>query len=174
MKELTHDSKHLYNILPVLKHATLESLRRKGWVARRSAPLWAGSAIDPLAMVKIGLAMAATELAVLTACLTLGLAGDETYTVVVLTLGLEVFALVLAGLFLIARGEAHRAAGLLIHPTPLYKQEWHKVHSVFWYIRVSGMDVFTPDYKALDFAGLDSLYPYAVAAGFDRRVVTLF
>lgn len=54
--------------------------------------------------------------------------------------------------------------------TPKFQDRYQEIYGLFLYMKVSGMDIMTPDYKTLDLRGLDKLYPYAVAVGLDKRL----
>lgn len=58
--------------------------------------------------------------------------------------------------------------------SPKYKQHYRDVLGLHQYLSVAGMDTMTPDYEKLDFRGLDPLYPYAIAAGLDGKIVEMF
>lgn len=54
--------------------------------------------------------------------------------------------------------------------TPKFQDKYQEIYGLFLYMKVSGMDTMTPDYKTLDMRGLDRLYPYAVAVGLDKKL----
>ena len=102
-----------------------------------------------------------------------GASSDTIVFTVVLTLSLEMVLGALAALVVVFRGEMIHSAQFTMAATTKYAQQWRDVYGVYEYIRVSGMDIFTPHYETMDFVGLDPLYPYAVAAGLDKKVIKL-
>lgn len=156
-----------------LEYEVTKSLRQKGWIMTRKPPLRGLSEV-PLRYIIIGFIIN------LTVCMTMllagkafGLSGETLYMAILLVLTAEAIVSVISGFVITFRGEMLHSARFIMAATTKYEQQWKDVYGVYEYIRVSGMDIFTPDYETMSFKGLDSLYPYAVALGLDKKVVKL-
>lgn len=161
-------------LLPVLEREARRSLTEKGWIKNLPVPMRASSALSSSQIIKtvwfiaISLAVAAIT----------GIAGGftaaNTYLLAGAVLLVEIILLIVGGLVLIMRGEALFAAGISVSMSSQYRERWKNLSGVYDYLRVSGMDIFTPDYDKPNFQELDRLYPYAVAAGLDKRILKEF
>lgn len=156
-----------------LEYEVAHSLRQKGWIVSRKPPLRGLSEVPPK-YIGIGFII---NLIVCAATLLAGVAfdvsGDVLYIAIVLMLTMEVMVSIIVGFFILFRGEVLHNARFIMAATTKYEQQWKDVYGVYEYLRVSGMDIFTPDYKTMSLKGLDPLYAYAVAVGLDKKVVRL-
>ncbi|HJQ08534.1 MAG TPA: hypothetical protein VJ836_03595 [Candidatus Saccharimonadales bacterium] len=173
LKGLDGDTR-LYELLPTIRYEATQSLVRKGWIVSKKKPLRGLSSLPGRYVLYascIGIACAAVATLIAVAMQASGVA---IYMTAVLTLTIEVILALIAGLIVVFRGEMIHNAQFIMAATTKYTQDWKNVYGVYEYIRVSGMDIFTPDYETLDFKGLDPLYPYAVAAGLDKKILSAF
>lgn len=157
-----------------VEYETKRSLRSKGWIVDKKPPLRGLSDVPPTytritliaAAIIVVLAIMGTKLG--------GGSGILVYTVVVLTaLAAEAVIISIVGLLIVFHGEMAHNAQFMLAASTKYAQQWKNVYGVYQYIRISGMDIFTPNYDTMDFSGLDPLYPFAVAAGLDKKIVKL-
>lgn len=80
---------------------------------------------------------------------------------------------IVVGVMYIMRGGFKDTSVVARNYSPQYKHSYDEMIGLRQYLTVSGMDTMTPDYTTLDFRTLDTLYPYAVALGMDKRLIEL-
>ncbi len=158
---------------PIIEFAALDSLNKKGWV-KTTRPYLRGGSIMPAKYIlgATGVVLVACAL-IYVAGLVFGLASEFLSELYMLTFTAAFILGAICLLVVVVRGEALTSAGMMMHTTDTYKENWHKVNGVYDYLRVSGNDIFTPDYQTLAFQKVDKLYPYAVAAGLDKKVLRI-
>jgi hypothetical protein len=159
--------------IAALEYEVTKSLRQKGWIMSKKPPLRGLSKV-PLKYIIIGFIINIIVcMATLLAGKAFDVSGEALYVAILLVLTVEAIVSIIAGFVIVFRGEMLHNARFIMTTTTKYKQQWKDAYGVYEYIRVSGMDIFTPDYETMNFKGLDPLYAYAVAAGFDKKVVKL-
>lgn len=162
-------------ILPdVIEYETLKSLSEKGWIIIPTSSPRFMTELSPGYIIMMTLVGLAGLLIVYVSASLLGLRGENLYLTVSLSFVFELILGIILGLTVIVKGEMQHTTGAIRGATTKFKRNWRHVNGVYNYMRISGMDIFTPDYETLDFNGLDKLYPYAVAAGLDGEVLDLF
>ncbi|MBC7943140.1 DUF2207 domain-containing protein [Candidatus Saccharibacteria bacterium] len=174
LKEIGSSGRVPYTLSDVIEYETTKSLNKKGWIVTpKTSPRYMSeislvSIVKAIAVALVGL------LIIFVVSVLIGLSGGDLYMAVALSLLFEIFIAFIVGLIAMVKGEMLHSIGPIRGATTKYKQNWQNVKGVYDYIKISGMDIFTPDYEALDFDKLDELYPYAVAAGFDKHILRLF
>jgi hypothetical protein len=160
------------NLQPALEYETRRSLVNKDWIINAKPPLRAFSDV-PRSYTRTALVIGATGMAAVTALTLIFGTANDLWLFIPLALGFEMVFAALAAMVIVFHGEMIHNAQFVLAATTKYTQKWKDTYGVYEYIRVSGMDVFTPDYETMDFSGLDPLYPYAVAAGLDKKMLKL-
>lgn len=161
----------VFTMQSTIEHAVLTSLRKKGWMKPTSPRLTAVSELEPRQLVRAAASIIAM-LAVLNIASTLfSVGGLAIYLLNLLLLQLLCVVGVVGGLVVVARDALFKQTKMITNTSQLYEEHWHKVNGLHDYLRVSGMDIFTLDYEKLELHKIDKLYPYAVAAGLDKRLL---
>jgi hypothetical protein len=174
LKEIGAGQVSLYALQPALEYAVRQSLTQKGWIVTKRPFIRGLTYLQDIYLIGgIAAGIAVGGIAGLCAALA-GATGEDVYIIVLTTLLVELLLAMFAGLAAIFRGEMLQSARLALAATTKYAQEWKDVYGVYEYLRISGMDIFTPDYTTLNLKGIDPLYPYAVAAGLDKQVLKIF
>ncbi len=164
-----------FTLQPAVEHEVKQSLIRKGWIVGKKLP---SRGLPEVSVRQVFIAVLTglmVVLAAVVAALAFGASGSDVFTIVLLTLGAEFILVVIIGSIVpVFRSEIMHEVRFTLAATAKYDQQWKDVYGVYEYMRVSGGDVFTPDYETLNFNELDLLYPYAVAVGLDKKVLRLF
>ena len=61
---------------------------------------------------------------------------------------------------------------ITMYSSEKYRTQYTELQGLFDYMKVSGSDTMNPDYDDTLFKQLDSLYPYYVASGLDRKILS--
>lgn len=163
----------LFTLLPMLKYETERSLVGKGWIVNKQPPL-RGLSDVPSEYVRTAVILGLVGLVIAVAVAFIaGASTTDLYVIVAVTLGAEMVIGALVAMVVVFRGELIHNARFVMAATNKYDQQWEEVYGVYEYLRVSGMDIFTPEYETMNFTGLDPLYPYAIAAGLDKKIIKL-
>jgi hypothetical protein len=147
----------------LLRYQTLKSLQEKGWINPAMPYLRGNSAMPQRYWVILMSALLAGLIVPWAISGSIYVAGAVETVIVILA--------VIWGYWIIFTGHFRDAAGIALRTSDMYKTDYDKVYGVYEYMKVSGMDTMLPEHGSLTFKGLDPLYPYAVAAGLDRRIV---
>lgn len=153
-----------------LAFAVEQSLHKKGWVKARKPYLGGTSVVPRKIILLFVILIVLTGSVSLMGATLLRWPGEVTYIVIVLSLTVICLLSVMAGLYISARSALLDKAGMIMHTTAQYQEKWHATHGVYIYLRVSGNDIFSPDYETLQTEKVDKLYPYLVAAGLDKKL----
>jgi Predicted membrane protein (DUF2207) len=164
----------LYDLLPNLKYEVTQSLVRKGWIVNKRPPLRGLSSVPGKYLFYVLCVCLAISAMAAFIAVVFRAPGEAIYMTVLLTLTIEIILALIAGVVIVFRGEMIHNTQFIMAATTKYSEDWKNVYGVYEYIRISGMDIFTPDYTTLDFTGLDPLYPYAVATGLDKKILGVF
>lgn len=155
-----------------LNHTTplvLDSLTRQGWLRDLSQ---SSNRHTLKRSSAIAACVAAVSLILGTAGIFNIVLGNEQTGLALAVIGAAGFAVALIWATSIHVGVEHFVKNTQITSriSPTYLERYHNIYGVYHYMLVSGMDIMTPDYSTLNMRGLDDLYPYAVAAGLDKKL----
>lgn len=98
--------------------------------------------------------------------------GSTYFAVTIVVLSVVIFLTFLYVFYFVAKEYFRAANGISNNTTEDYGISWQEFRSVLYYMKFTGMDTMTPNYDSMDFSGLDPLYPYAVAIGLDKQIVS--
>ena len=164
-----------YSLVDDVRYAAEQSLIKKGWIVHRKRPI---SEIDLLDIKSSYRAICLLLLLVAPViwflCFIFGVRGTALQMTPILYLTALFIVSFIIGLILLFKGKRQLGMGIVFAASPTFARDWKDIYGVYEYIRVSGMDTFTPNYENYDFTGLDKLYPYAVAAGLDKKIISMF
>lgn len=160
-------------LLRELRYYARKSLESKGWITPPRLHLTIDSLMPKRYYTRLGIALITTPMFMFVLGKQLGMDNESLFILtllggVVVLCGSVITALTIHLIDYFRRGAAHT-----LHVTEKYKAEYAKAYGVYIYLSVSGMDTMTPEYDSLEFSGLDTLYPYAVAVGMDKEVTRL-
>ena len=156
------------SVLVAIQNNTLNSLQEKGWISERPAR----AIISDKKMVIMAF-LSGIVISIATI-----LQKNDVFLLQLISVVMYIVAIIgyiVIILYFTALREfftSYRKRSLITRRiSSKYRNEYTKVHGVYTYIKVAGLDTMTPDYADLSsIQGLDKLYPYAVAIGLDTRL----